>query len=275
MAPTSRSPDRGSIQQVAIKALQTRSVSVERLDGSVFRTFRLQPAADYYYILRSRPSSRVRLLRHEEERLLTEASTLQVLRGRLDILVPRLIEYHSTTTSIGSPYLISGPFKGSILSDVEPLLSREALTNIDMSLAQVMRQASQINGPGFGDIRQSGSLSSSWSKCFSGMVESILRDAEDALVNLPYDIIRDQLRRHRHTLDQITRPRLCLVEMYSDKKILADTSTCTVSGLLDFSTAMWGDPFLSDCFYQSSRAFMEGWGTLPNRTVEERIRQYL
>lgn len=44
---------------------------------------------------------------------------------------------------------------------------------------------------------------------------------------------------------------------------------------MDFSTAIWGDPFMSDCFCKPTASFVEGFGRLPNKTTEERTRQYL
>jgi hypothetical protein len=66
-----------------------------------------------------------------------------------------------------------------------------------------------------------------------------------------------------------------MLEMVSDQNIIVDTNNLTVSGLLDFSTATWGDPYMSDCFFKPSVSFAEGFGKLPNRTQDERTRQYL
>ncbi|CAK4034220.1 aminoglycoside phosphotransferase like [Lecanosticta acicola] len=278
MSTSSKSPDRASVQQVAKKALQTKSVSVERLEGSVFRTFRLQPPSDYFYVLRCRPSSHVRLLRHEEGRVQIEASILQTLRGRSDILIPRLIESHSTSSTIGSYYLISGPFRGASLADIEPQLSRDALASVDRSVGRYVRQLKRLPpGRAFGAITPTSGTAptTSWYRCFGGMLENLLRDAEDALVSLPYEFIRDQVRRHQKVLDQITEPKLTLLEMYTDKNIVVDTSSYTVSGLMDWSSAMWADPYISDCFYRCSYGFESGFGSLPNRNTDERIRQYL
>lgn len=273
---SSESPNRCSLQRVASSALQTKSVSVERFGGVVFRTYRLRSTSEFFYVMRCRPSFHVRLLRHEEDGLKTEATVLQVLRGRSDLLVPRLIEYNTSTIPIGSFYLISGPFKGSILADIEPSLSTEALAHIDKSLGKYVRHLARATSPTFGAVKEAAFPGySSWSKCFGSMLESLLRDAEDALVSLPYEFIRTQARRHKLLLDQITQPKLFILEMISDRDVVVDTHSMTVSGLLDFSTTTWGDPYMSDCFYKPSVSFAEGFGKLPNRTEDQRIRQYL
>ena len=102
-----------------------------------------------------------------------------------------------------------------------------------------------------------------------------MRDGEDALISLPYEGMRDLVRKHRGSLDRITEPRLVLIELAADKNVVVDVKSHQVTGLLDFSTAIWGDPFMSDCFYNPTTSFAEGFGKLPNQSVDERIRQYL
>lgn len=272
-----RSPDRSTIQQIAGNALQSKHVTVEKLDGYIFRTYRLRTSEGFFYSLKSRPSFNVRLLRHEESWLENESGSLQKIGGRSDVRTPRLIAHNSTAIPIGSPYIISGPFTGSILSDIEASLSREALSSIDKSLGQYVRQLSSITGQLFGPIRQAQGIpgSSSWARIFAFLLESVMRDGEDALISLPYEGMRDLVRKHRASLDKIAEPRLVLLELLSDQNVVVDTSSHRVNGLLDFSTAFWGDPFMSDCFYKPTQSFAEGFGRLPNESSDERIRQYL
>ena len=272
----SRSPDISSIQRTASRTLQSKSVDVTRCNGWVLRVFRLQPPTEFYYILKCLPSPNLRLLRHEQNRLQAEADVLRSLRGRSDLLVPRIIDYHTTPIPIGSVYLISGPFQGSILADIVPL-SRQASSSVDRSIGKYVEQLSSVSGSSFGPVRSATGIpgSSSWSRCFASMLETVLRDGEDALISLPYEEIRNVVNRHRSCLDRITEPKLLLLEMSSEKNVVVNPSTWRISGLLDFSTAIWGDPYTSDCFYEPSLSFLEGFGKLPNRTRDERIRQYL
>lgn len=228
-------------------------------------------------MMRCRPSLNTRLLRHEESWLDGEAGALQSLGGRADVPIPRLIKYTTSSTSIGSAYLISGPFTGSILADIEPDLSGKALANIDRSLGQHVRRLSDVRGPHFGGIQQAQGVpqSQSWTKTFAFLLEAIMRDGEDALISLPYEGMRDLVRRHRSSLDRINQPRLVSLELSADQNVVVDSRRDQVNGLLDFSTAIWGDPFMSDCFYKPTASFVEGYGALPNRSTDERIRQYL
>lgn len=272
-----RSPDRTAIQREAGTVLQSRHVTVEPLDGYTYRTYRLRTSKDFFYTMRCRPSSNIRLLRLEDSWLEGEAAALHSLGGRSDVHTPRLIKYTTSSSCIGSPYLISGPFTGSILADIEPDLSGQALASIDRSLGQHVRRLSELRGPQFGSIEQAQGVpqSPSWTKTFAFLIEALMRDGEDALISLPYEGTRDLVRRNRSSLDRITQPRLVLLELASDRNVVVDAGKHRVNGLLDFSTAIWGDPFMSDCFYKPTASFVDGYGALPNRSTDERVRQYL
>lgn len=272
-----RSPDRSAIQQIAGCALQSKHVNVEKLDGYIFRVYRLRTSQGFFYTLKCRPPLNVRLLRHEESWLENEAGALQTIGGRSDVRTPRLITYHNTTAPIGTSYLISGPFTGAILSDVEPSLSRQALSSIDESLGRYVRQLSSMTGQLFGSITQSQGIpgSQSWARVFAFLLEAVMRDGEDSLISLPYEGMRDLVRKHRASLDKITQPRLVLLELAADRNVVVDAAKDQVNGVLDFSTAFWGDPFMSDCFYKPTQSFAAGFGRLPNQSSDERIRQYL
>ena len=107
------------------------------------------------------------------------------------------------------------------------------------------------------------------------MLETVLRDAEDSLVNLPYDSIRMHVRKHSGSLDKVVEPRFVLIEAADEDNIVFDESTGQVKSLLDYSTAMWADPFLSDCFCQPSEAFVDGYGEGITGDADKRIRQLL
>ena len=156
MAVNSGRPlDKGSIQKLATNALQSKSVTVERLDKYIYRTYSLRTAEGFFYLFRCRPSSNVKLLRHEDNWIHAEAKALKNLGGKSDVSIPRLIALNDTRPPSASSYLISGPFVGSILADIEPSLSQQALASIDLSLGQYVRYLSTIPGPYFGFIEQS------------------------------------------------------------------------------------------------------------------------
>lgn len=356
-AARTSTPDRKSLQRIAAEALHTKSVTIDRIHGTLFRNYKLQPSShsaatttteDTFYILKCRPSSpAIRLLRHEEDRLRTEAYTLQTLLLLLHSssstkpsempstkLIPRLIassphHHHRTnpkTPLDPSPYLITGPYHGHLLSEISPQLSQTPSEKIQQRVGFFYRALTTSFSPccsssstqqqpqtkPFGPLHPSSCCSDSsasrfatWSQFYTTLLETLLLDAEDALINLPYTFIRETVRRNRAALDRITRPKLVFLEgLIDERNILvqrrrleggadererrrASEDEWEISGILDWSGVIWGDEWMSDGFYshfskgRSMRGFLEGFlggkGQRQNqrRSGEEVVRQYL
>lgn len=354
-ATRTSTPDRKSLQRIAAEALHTKSVTIDRIHGTLFRNYKLQPSShsaaaattteETFYILKCRPSSpAIRLLRHEEDRLRTEAYTLQTLLLLLHSssstksseipstkLIPRLIassphhHHHLTnpkTPLDPSPYILTGPFHGHLLSEISPQLSQTPSEKIQQRVGFFYRtltisfshpsssSTQQPQTKPFGPLHSSSSSSSSsdssltnfstWSQFYTTLLETLLLDAEDALINLPYAFIRATVRRNQNSLDQITKPKLVFLEGLMDEKNIVvrrrrlesngerreSGDEWEISGILDWSGAIWGDEWMSDGFYdhfskgRSMGGFLEGFlggkGRQNQwRSGEEVVRQYL
>ncbi|KAL9528120.1 hypothetical protein SMMN14_08423, partial [Sphaerulina musiva] len=357
-ATRTSTPDRKSLQRIAAEALHTKSVTIDRIHGTLFRNYKLQPTShsaattttttteETFYILKCRPSSpAIRLLRHEEDRLRTEAYTLQTLLLHSSSstkssempstrMIPRLIassphhHHHRTNTTTTpldpSPYILTGPFHGHLLSEISPQLSqtpsekiqqrvgffyRNLTTSFSHSSSSSSTQQQPQTKP-FGPLHPPSSSSSSsdstsfttWSQFYTNLLETLLLDAEDALINLPYAFIRETVRRNQNSLDRITKPKLVFLEGLMDERNIlvqrrrlegvagerrASEDEWEISGILDWSGVVWGDEWMSDGFYghfskrRSVGGFLEGFlggkGQRQNqrRSGEEVVRQYL
>lgn len=351
-ATRTSTPDRKSLQRIAAEALHTKSVTIDRIHGTLFRNYKLQPSShsaatteETFYILKCRPSSpAIRLLRHEEDRLRTEAYTLQTLLLHSSSssstkssempstrMIPRLIasspHYHhrtnTTKTPIDTPpYILTGPFHGHLLSEISPQLSQTPSEKIQQRIGFFYRNLTtafsypssssstqqQAQTKPFGPLYPSSSASlksfTTWSQFYTTLLETLLLDAEDALINLPYAFIRETVRRNQNSLDQITKPKLVFLEGLIDEKNIVvrrrrlessgagerrsgSEDEWEISGILDWSGVVWGDEWMSDGFYQhfskgrSMGGFLEGFlggkGQQQNqgRSGEEVVRQYL
>lgn len=82
---------------------------------------------------------------------------------------------------------------------------------------------------------------STWKEAFREMLESVLMDAEDLLINLPYAQIRDAFSIAESTLDDVREPCLVVPGLSDPRNILIDRQSNSVIGLLDFGRALWGD----------------------------------
>lgn len=269
----SPSPDRAALLNAASVALGTDNIEIDRLEGYLYRTYRLQARSGSFCIMRCTPLHSIRLLRFEDDRLATEAAMLALLRRCKHPSAPRLLDDQPATTAVGAAYLISGPFNGSVLGHLERPLSASRRRTLDWSHGQYIRRLSSIRGQSFGKLASPGMPT--WSICFASLLQTVLHDAEDALVSLPYSSIRDQVRRHRSSLDKIVEPRLTLIEATDEDNIVFDARADQVTALLDYGTAIWGDPFFSDCFYTPSEAFVDGYGDGVGGDADKQIRHLL
>lgn len=354
-ATRTSTPDRKSLQRIAAEALHSKSVNIDRIHGTLYRNYKLQPSShsaaaaaattteETFYILKCRPSSpAIRLLRHEEDRLRTEAYTLQTLLLHSSSstksseipptkLIPRLIassphHHHRTNTTTTpldpSPYILTGPFHGHLLSEISPRLSQTPSERIQQRVGFFYRTLTTSFSPFSSSTQQpqtkpfgplyppssdsSDSLKSftTWSQFYTNLLETLLLDAEDALINLPYAFIRETVRRNQNSLDRITKPKLVFLEGLIDERNIVvvrrrrleggagerreSGDEWEISGILDWSGVVWGDEWMSDGFYghfSSKRrsvggfleGFLEGKGQQQNqrRSGEEVVRQYL
>jgi hypothetical protein len=265
-----RTPDRGAIVRIAGSVLKTTSVAVELRNGCLYRTVFIRGKGDSFCLMRSTPDRLLRLLRIEESRLAVEALALELLQRHRTVTAPTLLDHH---VGSAASHLISGPFNGIILSDLDRPLSNRRQATFDRSLGRYICRLSSIIGPGFGPLARPSITS--WARCFALMLDSVLCDAEDSLISLPYDGIRMFVRKHARSLDRITQPRLVLVEAADEDNIVCDNTNNQVVSLLDYGSAVWGDPFLSDCFCQSSAALLEGYGEGTVDDPDHRIRHLL
>lgn len=267
------SPDRAAIQRLAATVMKTKTVSVERLDGYLHRIYQLSGGGGSFCLMKCSPAPGVRLLSMEEDRLGVEVSVLSLLSRRVDIAAPKLLEYQAATNTIGTSYIIGGPYSGSIMSFAGKGLSASDRIDVDRSLGLYFRRLTSISHSSFGPFRRP--VLSSWAKYFAILVQTILRDGEDSMINLPYENIREMLRKHWESLDAVTQPQLVLLEVCSTENIVVDERTKDVTSLVDYSTAIWGDPFLSDAFHRPSRSFLEGFGEGIGGDNDKRIRHLL
>lgn len=228
-------------------------------------------------VLKCKPSCSTRCLRHEQRNLETEATILQTIADNVRVNIPRVLKYDSQGTVLGSPYILRSYLYGTTLADLFPMLSQKQRNHVDRSLGAYLRAIAQIRASSFGptQLALSGRGYRSWRQAFAAMIESILRDAEDTLVSIPYESIRYQLARHGHLLDQVAEARLVALDAGLPWNVIVDERTQQVTGLLGFENVVWGDPLMAAIFSDASDAFCEGYGQCVARAGPERIRQLL
>ncbi|KAF2868977.1 hypothetical protein BDV95DRAFT_630173 [Massariosphaeria phaeospora] len=274
------SPDFSSIQGVIRSVFRSSRITVqqvERLYGRLHQVYLARLTDGSALVLKCSPTYNTRLLRHEKNGIETERTTLETLREYTQIPVSQVIKYDSQGGVLRSPFLLTSYIPGRRLSELSAHLSASERKNIDRTLGTYMRSLTALSATQFGMTHRvfAKKGSSSWRDAFLSLLESVLRDAEDMVVTVPYDSIRYYVQQHSQLLDEVTEPRLVALHACDPHNVLIDEQTKQVTGLVGFSNVIWGDPLMGGGVADGSDAFFEGYGECPSRSAAVKARQLM
>lgn len=260
-----------------LSSLFPPTVHVQQLQnilGHVHSLRHLTLSNGVHLLLKGSPYRGMPLLRQEQCFLETEARFLALLGQSANPCIPQLYQYDPCGNILGSPYLIRQYVKGKSLSEMEGRLTVQEYVNIDRHLGFLASSIAQNVAPGFGSLQQvaRGTGRRSWREAFYMLFESVLRDAEDMFIHLPYAEIRHEISRLSASLEEVTLPRLVVVGLGQPSHVLLDSSSNQLSGVVDFSSAIWGDMLMAQIFEKPSPAVLEGAGLSSTRTTGEKVR---
>lgn len=281
MTSSSTSPEFNAFQKLLRQLYRDPSLSlqqVERLRAHLHRLFIVRTVDSTTFLVKCSPARDTRLLRHECKSLETEGRILDLIASNSHVPVPRRLNYEASSNNfIRSPYLLRSYIPGTTLASLSSYLSATERADVDRSVGAYFHSLTQIKLRSFGFTSKvyEGQGSETWSQAFRALLESVLRDAEDVLVSLPYDQIRYWTVAHKAVLDEIEHPRMVPLDSGDPSKIVLDERRKYVVGLLGFSKVVWGDPLLADAFESASEAFWEGYGGRPEDTGGYRTRRLL
>lgn len=221
--------------------------SVEKVSTDAQQTYLITCSQGSRALLKLPTTGAVRLLRQERDSLAVEAYTLRVMSPVLNTSMPSLMAYVPASSASPALSLVDQGI-GIPLIKLGDLAPTDVRT-IEASLESWPRTLSPLRGPAFGLMYSviHGSDDGTWRRAFLRMVETLLHDGEDMLVNLPYDRIRTFAAKYGTVLDAIVEPRLLFLDGCRRDNLMIDPVTKEVTGLLDYSNAVWGDPEMAGC----------------------------
>ncbi|KAL5121065.1 hypothetical protein ACEQ8H_000916 [Pleosporales sp. CAS-2024a] len=274
-------PDFPSIQRVIRGVFRSSRITVkqaERLQGWLQQVYLARLADDGLLVLKCPPTCSIRLLRHEKHFLETERTTLETLHEYTQLPVPQVIKHDAQGQALGTPFLMMSYLPGRRLSEVAQTLTLNDRRNIERTLGAHVGTLTALSATQFGMTHRVFAKEgcSTWKEAFLALLEATLRDGEDMLVTVPYDIIRYYISKNSHFLDEATSPRLVALNVCAPDNVLIDERTKTVTGLVGFSNVIWGDPLMSGGIADGSDAFFEGLGERPAKTdgIKARLSMY-
>lgn len=214
-------------------------VHVEALPGYIQQIFHVSMANGQQLLLKGPPLATVRLQRQERQGLNNEEEILKMI-SQLGVSVPGIVSYEPANLNADWPHILLDHANSVPLATLQPL-DKTRSTLLRESLDAWLRSMLKVESSAFGPIMQD-FRTSSWRDCFCTMFETALQEAEDMLLALPYDQIRHYVEECSFALKGITAPKLVIPRAASLHNIMVDPSNMGVTGLIDYSGAMWGDP---------------------------------
>lgn len=251
--------------------------NVYMLKGHIHHLRLLKLSNGLQLVLKSSPPSEIPLLRRERLSLETEARALALLGQCANPCIPQLFYYNPQGGSLGTAFLLRQHVGGSTLLEMEPLLTPEELKDIQRHLGFLVNLIGQQVSTSFGTLEKvaSGAGRHSWRQAFIFLFEEILQDAEDMFIHLPYAEIRQQVIRLSPTLEEITLPRLVIVNFGRPSQVLLDPESKQLTGIVDFGSALWGDILIAEIFETPSDSLFESVGSDISQNQSQNIRLLL
>ena len=183
------------------------------------------------------------LLTYERDVMPTEVFCLRMLKEKTDIPVPEIYACDFSKREIKSNYFFMSAMEGITLSKAAGKMDKKNLEEIRAQMAKYMVQMHRIKGSYFGYFTEDAKKQyGTWREAFSGMVEQILADAKEHHTKLPYDRIRETLRKNAYLLDLCREPALVDFDCHDGNVFVREQGDkYVIEGILDLERAYWGD----------------------------------
>ncbi|CAF9935152.1 MAG: hypothetical protein ALECFALPRED_006318 [Alectoria fallacina] len=240
----------GTIRWMVQDTLQSSRLEVNNMEdirGHLHGICKLRLSSGSRLVLKLSPSPNTALLRHERYFLESEATILSFLK-KSSLPIPRILRYDPRSIHLGSPFLLSTHVSGISYADASLHLTRSECRDIELQLRSLSSTISQHTSSTFGPAALVASNEGfpTWRESFKAMLESIMMDAEDMTINLPYHAIREAASSVAKELHDVREARLVVLGLGRPQNVLLDQRTNNVIGLLDFGQAIWGDTAFSE-----------------------------
>ena len=185
-----------------------------------------------------------KLLTYEQDVMLTEVECYRMIREQTNVLVPEILASDFSKQHIKSNYFFMTAMEGALLSQVSKKMEKSNLDQIKVELAGYLAQLHQIKGSYYGYFTEDPKYQyGTWKEAFFQMFEMVLQDGKEHQVRLPYDRIRNALKRHEKLLEMLKSPALVEYDCHEGNIFVKKTGgKYRIEGILDFERAFWGDP---------------------------------
>lgn len=193
-------------------------------------------------VLKTGPASGTELLTYEQELLRTEVEVYKLLEDR-PIKTPKILAWDYSHGEIPCDYFfmeyVNGVMWKNCLETVSPENRRQLMYELGKSSAAVH----SVKGRWFGYIKEDKRFQfRTWGAAFSSMMSDILEDGKKRNCELPYDEIKDTVKKQEDCLNRVKTPCLVDFDMWAGNVFIDENSHSHITGIIDFERSFFGDP---------------------------------
>jgi len=267
------SKTRAAIQRLLQRIYYTTpDIEVVRIDPlipSPHTAYILTTRENHHFMLKTPPPAGLRLMRHESKNPAEEQQILLCLK-QTHIPKPMIVSCDDGPgNALGAPYMLRSYVPGTPLSAIAHRMTSFDLAQVETSVGMYMRHATFYKQNRFGISAKvlAGNGHRTWREAFHSLLEAALRDAEDAVLNLPFDSIRHWVGVHLHRLDIVREAHLVPLRTGTHQTVIIDETSKTVVGLIGWGDVVWGDIALGEAFDNPSSSFWNGFNASGGKSL--------
>ncbi len=212
---------------------------------------------------------------YERDMMRQEPGIHSLLRENTSVPVARIVAYDDSHEIVERDFILMAGLPGIPLTRASRVDEAKVLRQVGENL----RQAHEITADQYGYLGEHRPMSpqETWGEAFCVMWNQLIDDVVDVG---HYDervsgSLRELLEEHRALFDQEVASRLLHMDVWA-QNILVDEQS-TVTGLVDWDRALWGDPEIEfavlDYCGISKQPFWEGYGQERDQSRAAEIRR--
>ncbi len=230
-------------------------------------------------VVRIAPSEDAGFVFYERGMMAQEPEIHTIVRRRTDIPAPRVIVYDDSRSILPRDTIVLERLPGRAM--YARRLTEEAVERaLEQTGAYLKALHTRCTARQYGYLGAHAPMrpADTWRDAFMEMWERLVTDLEGCGVYRPEDadLARQALGENISLFDYSEPASLLHMDVWTQNILTDDEGT--VSGILDWDRALWGDPeieyaVLSYCGFDTD-AFWRGYGGRPNLTDEANIRRH-
>ena len=235
--------------------------SEELTEGMCNAAYRLTFADGFKTILKISSPIKEGFMTNECNLMAAEVKAMRLAAEKTDIKVPAVYVYDTTRTICAGDYFFMECLEGASWSSVAGSLSEAENLALCEQTGRVQKKLTALHNSCFGLLGDEEHTFDELYGLIRYLIGNVLNDAQrrDVFIGVETETILAALEQDKALFDAIQTPTLVHWDMWEGNIFVKDGS---ISGIIDWERAMWGEPVMDDRFRRHTRrpAFLHGFG---------------